>query len=418
MKNYKLLQNRPELTNEQIKAGMDFNKIKNNAALATSSLLKSIFIKGLLGVLTISAAIGIYKYYSGSAEEKSTDSVANPKTTIYQSENKISPVEIGESADKNQHPVTEHPASVQSAKVASSIERDTAIVPSSKINTREIQKHAQVNTSLYSGGYSYPDTKEINGTSTTDLSPFITTLGKAELKEIDKSLAKINDRLFASKYEVSNKLYSTFLNALKSSANAKGISAAEIDTLRWRDPSFYNEPYVQYYHTHPAYHNYPVVNISYEGASLFCEWLTAQYNANPKREIKKIRFRLPSEKEWIQAAQAGDSSAVYPWKGQEIRNKKGQILANFKRDLKGELLVNGKHEGFGDVTAPVSSYSENNYGLYNTSGNVAEMINQKGVAKGGSWKDIAENLKVHAKYNYNGGAQPFIGFRYFAEILE
>lgn len=52
------------------------------------------------------------------------------------------------------------------------------------------------------------------------------------------------------------------------------------------------------------------------------------------------------------------------------------------------------------------------------SGNVAEMIKEKGIAKGGSWRDIPENLQIDARYKYDGKAQAFIGFRYFVEILE
>jgi hypothetical protein len=31
---------------------------------------------------------------------------------------------------------------------------------------------------------------------------------------------------------------------------------------------------------------------SYERARLFCKWLSKQYNADPKRKSKKVRFRL------------------------------------------------------------------------------------------------------------------------------
>lgn len=246
----------------------------------------------------------------------------------------------------------------------------------------------------------------------------ITALGQIHIKEIDGSLAKINDRLYASKYEVSNKLYMTFLNSLKRSNKTNFLSIAKIDTLKWKDKLNYNEPYVQYYHIHPAYQNYPVVNINYEASKLFCEWLTEQYNSDTKRKFKKVLFRLPSEKEWIIAAQAGDSSAIYPWKGKELRNITEQVKCNFKRELKDTLRVTGKLNDNADITAPINSYWENNFGLYNMSGNVAEMINEKGIVKGGSWRDDSEYLKIDTKYKYDGKAQTFVGFRSFAEILE
>lgn len=246
----------------------------------------------------------------------------------------------------------------------------------------------------------------------------ITALGQIHIKEINGSLAKINDRLYASKYEVSNKQYMTFINSLKHSNDTNLLTIAQIDTLKWKDKLSYNEPYFQYYHSHPAYQNYPVVNINCDASKIFCEWLTEQYNSDSKRKFKKVLFRLPTEKEWIMAAQAGDNTTIYPCEGKELRNKKGQVMYNFKREVKDTLWIDGKYVENMDVTAPVKSYSKNNFGLYNMSGNVAEMINEKGIVKGGSWRDDSEYLKIDTKYKYDGNAQTFVGFRYFAEILE
>lgn len=247
----------------------------------------------------------------------------------------------------------------------------------------------------------------------------ISAFGQFNVKDINESLAKINDTLYASKYEVSNKLYMSFLNSLRLERKLNLVSMAQIDSLKWIDKLSYNPPYVVYYHTHPGYYNFPVVNISYEGAKLFCEWLTEHYNSSQNRKkFKQVLFRLPTEKEWISAAQAGDSSAIYPWKGNALRNKKGQVLYNFKRQLKDTLWINGKFVENMDVTAPVKSYWENEFGLYNMSGNVAEMINEKGIVKGGSWIDDSEFLKIMNKYSYDGKPKPFVGFRYFVEVIE
>ena len=102
MKNYKLLQDRPELTNEQIKAGMDFNKIKNNAALEKSTALKTIFIKGLLGVIAVSVVAGIYMYYNDSIPEKASTASADANPVIHQSNDSISRPEIPASERKKE----------------------------------------------------------------------------------------------------------------------------------------------------------------------------------------------------------------------------------------------------------------------------------------------------------------------------
>ena len=48
-------------------------------------------------------------------------------------------------------------------------------------------------------------------------------------------------------------------------------------------------------------------------------------------------------------------------------------------------------------TAPVGAYWPNDLGIYNMSGNVAEMISEKGVTKGGSYKDKTDGLKIDAQ---------------------
>ena len=60
----------------------------------------------------------------------------------------------------------------------------------------------------------------------------------------------------------------------------------------------------------------------------------------------------------------------------------------------------------------------NDFGLYNMSGNVAEMLSEKGITKGRSWMSTKENIEINARNKYDGVALPFIGFRYFAEIIE
>jgi formylglycine-generating enzyme required for sulfatase activity len=69
------------------------------------------------------------------------------------------------------------------------------------------------------------------------------------------------------------------------------------------------------------------------------------------------------------------------------------------------------------TTTKVDAYNPNDYGLYNMSGNVAEMIwkfktNTAGT-KGGSWYSDVDHVKISAEDEYEGeiDASPFIGFR-------
>jgi hypothetical protein len=72
------------------------------------------------------------------------------------------------------------------------------------------------------------------------------------------------------------------------------------------------------------------------------------------------------------------------------------------------------------MTAPVESHIANDCGIYNMSGNVAEILLEKGRTKGGSWKDSEEYKKIDGPDKYAGFDTPLptIGFRYFMEVIE
>ena len=56
------------------------------------------------------------------------------------------------------------------------------------------------------------------------------------------------------------------------------------DTLVWRQPLSYNEPYVDLYLRHPAYQDYPVVGVTWEQANAYSAWRTDRVNEHILRE--------------------------------------------------------------------------------------------------------------------------------------
>jgi formylglycine-generating enzyme required for sulfatase activity len=254
-------------------------------------------------------------------------------------------------------------------------------------------------------------------------------------KLIDKNLAKISDSLYAYRYEASNYDYLSFLWDIQKS-NPSLYERCIWDSLVWRSELTYCEPLVEYYQRHPGFFDYPVVGVSYEAALEYCKWLSDLYNADPKRKFNKVQFVLPAQAQWEEAARAGRSQAMYPWGNYYLRNKKGEYLCNFKR-ISETAIVKGKDGrpvivdsigyidrgpagGLNDrafYTANVKSFYPNDFGIYNICGNVAEMVAEKGICKGGGFRSYGGEVHIRAVGHYEDAAAD-LGFRVFMKVIE
>ena len=232
--------------------------------------------------------------------------------------------------------------------------------------------------------------------------------------------------MYMSPTEVTNKEYRLFLNDLKKQGRTEDLKTAKVDTSLWEKDLKYGTPYKIHYFNHPAYESYPVVNVSKDGAKLYCVWYTKKMLAKyPESNFND--FRLPSKLEWIYAAKGNLKHSPYPWGGPYIRNSKGDYLANFahigehniKKDTEGNyIVVKGdefqySHTDFNssaDVFAPVRSYFPNGYGLYNMAGNANEMVFDEDVVMGGDWQSGGNDIRVTSEKEYIN-ANPLTGFR-------
>lgn len=233
------------------------------------------------------------------------------------------------------------------------------------------------------------------------------------------------DAFIMQKTEVSNKQYREFLNGLKKNHEIEKLKIAQIDSIKWRQAGEYMEPYVEFYHKHPAYDNYPVVNVSREAVQLYCEWLSEKWK---KEYNQKVKFRLPTEYEWIYAAKGGTKNR-FPWNVNALLDKKGNPKCNFKYVRQQDIRANSKSKsntielinnmGKNKIMTPVDSYQPNNYGLYNMSGNAAEMTSEKGVIKGGSWNSTGYYMQIESESEYTekDAPSPFVGFRVVYDYL-
>jgi formylglycine-generating enzyme required for sulfatase activity len=256
------------------------------------------------------------------------------------------------------------------------------------------------------------------------------------IKAIEEKMAKINESLYCSRYETSNEEYKFFLNDLgtrDSAAYAKCL----VDSVKWRTMNVisYGEPLASNYFRHPAFGQYPVVNINNDAAVEYCKWLTIIYNSTPRRKFKKVVYRLPSKEEWVFAAQGGKAGTRYPAGNYALMRRTGEYLYNFRRiddrfiiqDSLGKPILDEADmnytytsSGLKDMafyTAEVRSFWPNAFDLYNMSGNVAEMISTKGQAMGGGWNSYGGEITTTSVKIYKE-ASPEIGFRIFMEIVE
>jgi formylglycine-generating enzyme required for sulfatase activity len=230
-----------------------------------------------------------------------------------------------------------------------------------------------------------------------------------ELKSINKNFVKVKSDLYVSKYEVSNLDYRNFLTDIKNNNKFEIYMNCLPDTLVWKNDFKFTEPFVQFYFRNPSYDNYPVVGISYESAIEYCNWLTDKYNNDTKKKYKKVFFKLLNKEEWTFAANKDDASKVYTWGSGFMQNNRKQNLCNYKSDSS----LNEKTM----ITSPTNSFYPNSFGLYNMCGNVAEMIEEKGIAKGGSFDDTADKVRIASEKLYNK-PQADIGFRISMKIIE
>ncbi len=211
----------------------------------------------------------------------------------------------------------------------------------------------------------------------------------------DYVLVDASKNLYCSKYEVTNLAYRQFLNHLKHT-DVTTYEKCKVDSSKWIDVMGDFHPYARVYHAHPAFDDYPVVNISLFAAQQYCKWLTtSSKNAN-------LLFRLPSQSEYEQLAKKTNVT---------LRSDAAEdyVMPNFNvRFILGEETViampyNAKPMQHG----PSHKFMQTADGIRHVIGNVSEYLND-GRSIGGNWGSYPSDVEIIQPYM---GPNPVTGFR-------
>ncbi|MEO0404383.1 MAG: SUMF1/EgtB/PvdO family nonheme iron enzyme, partial [Bacteroidota bacterium] len=207
-------------------------------------------------------------------------------------------------------------------------------------------------------------------------------------------MSESQEGFFIFTNEVTNLQYMEFIYYLKNNNRAEELRVAELDTMNWVMADVENpRSYVENYHRRPEH---PVVNVSQEGAKAFCKWLGEIWNG--QQDDYLVEFKLPTQVQWKHAYQGGKDQHKYPWGGSEITNSKECYLAHVK-DC-----------GNGEGPAKTYTYSPNDFGLYNVSGNVSEWISSENTSCGGNWHSDPEDATAKSTL-ISDQSSVYIGFR-------
>ena len=189
----------------------------------------------------------------------------------------------------------------------------------------------------------------------------------------------------------------------------------------------------------------PVVQVTWEEAAQFCNWLSEKENL-PRVYIKKgdkilaqepllTGYRLPTEAEWEYSARftGNQLSLIYPWGDTFPPPSKTLNIADLStKDLLPAYLE--KYDDDYPVTAPVSSFKANALGLFDLGGNVAEWCHdyysiysyspsalyqdptgaEQGkhhLVRGSSWRQSSISVLRCAYRDYSDDKRNDLGFR-------
>lgn len=204
----------------------------------------------------------------------------------------------------------------------------------------------------------------------------------------------LNQSYGISETEISVKAFEIFVNSTSYVTDAekqKGCAAYEDGQAVWKDDRNWRSP------GFAQNDNSPVVCVSIHDAKAYVDWIS---------QASSHAYKLPSEARWEYAARAGKETDY--WWGE------GVSTDNANCGWCGSQWSNVS-------TAPVGSFERNDFGLFDTVGNVwewttSQQAESNSVVRGGAWNFAPSLARVSTRMELDGSFRSnYIGFRVVRE---
>ena len=253
-----------------------------------------------------------------------------------------------------------------------------------------------------------------------------------EKKGYPPGTIRIEDNLYMDEVEITNLDWKEYLFFLKQDSTQEVWESMIPDTTIFNKgnkkiKSLHINPserfvYYKTYYDSPIHQMYPVIGVSHKQAVAYCQWRSDLINQNlqvmagKKRSWQKalgskqleLLYRLPTAEEWERGALGELDSLEFPLGYPEEQLE----LLRFKENpLKDGHFV---HEGIPFLEQVYENSPPNSLGLYGMMGNVAEMTDEKGIAKGGAYVHSRFRAQVSDIFPYQS-PNHWLGFRCVCE---